>query len=216
MGGEVQNVSVLVAVGVNAEGSREILGVAEGSREDKESWSNFLRYLKERGLKGVRLIVSDKCLGLYEIIGDFFSKAKWQRCIVHWYRNAFTMCPRKHLRDVVAMLKAIHAQEDKETARQKVALVVRKLQVMKLERIVNFIKNSVEETLTYMDFPYEHWSRLRTNNGLERIMKEIRRRTRVVGSFPDGYSAMIWSVPSSGIFPPQNEDSTVYEYLQTL
>ena len=112
----------------------------------------------------MRLIVSDKCLGLYEIIGDFFSEAKWQRCIVHWYRNAFTMCPRKHLRDVVAMLKAIHAQEDKEAARQKVALVVRKLQVMKLERIVNFIKNSVEETLTYMDFPYEHWSRLRTNN----------------------------------------------------
>ena len=190
-GGEVQNVSVLVAVGVNDEGYREILGVAEGSREDKESWSNFLRYLKERGLKGVRLIVSDKCLGLYEIIGDFFPEAKWQRCIVHWYRNAFTMCPRKHLHDVVAMLKAIHAQEDKEAARQKVALVVRKLQVMKLERIVNFIKNSVEETLTYMDFSYEHWSRLRTNNGLERIMKEIRRRTRVVGSFPDGYSAMM-------------------------
>ena len=139
----------------------------------------------------MRLIVSDKCLGLYEIIGDFFPEAKWQCVIVHWYRNAFTMCPRKHLHDVVAMLKAIHAQEDKEAARQKVALVVRKLQVMKLERIINFIKNSVEETLTYMDFPYEHWSRLRTNNGLERIMKEIRRRTRVVGSFPDGYSAMM-------------------------
>ena len=92
-GGEVQNVSVLVAVGVNEDGYREILGVAEGSREDKESWSNFLRYLKERGLKGVRLVVSDKCLGLYEIIGDFFPEAKWQRCIVHWYRNAFTMCP---------------------------------------------------------------------------------------------------------------------------
>ena len=97
------------AVGVNDEEYREILGVADGSREDKESWSNFLRYLKERGLKGVRLIVSDKCLGLYEIIGDFFPEAKWQRCIVHWYRNAFTMCPRKHLHDVVAMLKAIHA-----------------------------------------------------------------------------------------------------------
>ena len=103
---------------------------------------------------------------------------------------------RTHLDGVIRQsvedtLKAIHAQEDKEAARQKVALVVRKLQVMKLERIVNFIKNSVEETLTYMDFPYEHWSRLRTNNGLERIMKEIRRRTRVVGSFPDGYSAMM-------------------------
>ena len=100
--------------------------------------------------------------------------------------GVFWNCKSWHIQ-----LKAIHAQEDKEAARQKVALVIRKLQAMKLERIVNFIKNSVEETLTYMDFPYEHWSRLRTNNGLERIMKEIRRRTRVVGSFPDGYSAMM-------------------------
>ena len=176
-GGEVQNVSVLVAVGVNDEGYREILGVAEGSREDKESWSNFLRYLKDRGLKGVN--------------GDFFPAAKWQRCIVHWYRNAFTMCPWKHIREVVAMLKAIHAQEDKEAARQKAALVAEKLRAMKLERIASFVETSVEETLSYMDFPYEHWSRLRTNNGFERIMKEIRRRTRVVGSFPDGYSAMM-------------------------
>jgi transposase-like protein len=101
-GGEVQNVSVLVAAGVNQDGYREILGVAEESREDKESWSNFLRYLKDRGLKGVRLIISDKCLGLYEIIGDFFPEAKWQRCVVHWYRNVFNLCPWKHIREVAA------------------------------------------------------------------------------------------------------------------
>ena len=106
-------------------------------------------------------------------------------------RNAFSMCPWKHLREVVAMLKAIHAQEAKAAARQKAALVSEKLRAMKLERIASFVENSVEETLSYMDFPYEHWSRLRTNNGFERIMKEIRRRTRVVGSFPDGYSAMM-------------------------
>lgn len=190
-GGEVQNISVLVAVGVNDDGCREILGVAEGSREDKESWSNFLRYLKERGLKGVKLVVSDKCLGLYQVVGDFFPEAKWQRCVVHWYRNAFTMCPWKHLREVVAMLKAIHAQEDKAAARQKAELVAAKLREMRLEKVAQFVENSAEETLSYMDFPYEHWSRIRTNNGLERIMKEIRRRTRVVGSFPDGYSAMM-------------------------
>lgn len=190
-GGEVQNVSVLVAVGVNEEGFREILGVAEGSREDKEAWSNFLRYLKERGLKGVRLIISDKNLGLHDVIGDFFPEAKWQRCIVHWYRNAFTKCPWKHARDVAAMLKAIHAQEDKEAAREKAILVEKKLRAMKLDQVAEFVEKSVEETLSYMDFPYEHWSRLRTNNCLERIMKEIRRRTRVVGSFPDGYSAMM-------------------------
>ena len=190
-GGEVQNVSVLVAVGVNGEGYREILGIAEGSREDKESWCNFLRYLKERGLRGVRLIISDKCSGLYEVLGDFFPEAKWQRCVVHWYRNAFTHCPRKHIHDVAAMLKAIHAQEDKEAAREKAILVAEKLHTMKLEKVAEFVEKSVEETLSYMDFPYEHWRCLRTNNGLERIMKEIRRRTRVVGSFPDGYSAMM-------------------------
>lgn len=141
---------------MNDEGYREILGVAEGCREDKESWSNFLCYLKERGLKGVRLIVSDKYLGLYEIIGDFIPEAKWQRCIVYWYRNAFTMCPWKHLRKVVAMLKAIHAQEDKAAAQQKAALKAEKLRAMKLERIANFVETSVEETLSYMDFPYEH------------------------------------------------------------
>jgi len=190
-GGEVQNVAVLVAVGVNDEGYREMLGVAEGSREDKESWTNFLRYLKDRGLKGVKLVVSDKCLGLYEIIGDFFPEAKWQRCIVHWYRNAFTMCPWKHVRDAAAMLKAIHAQEDREAAKQKAALVAEKLRKLKLDKVAEFVENSVEETLSYMYFPYEHWSRLRTNNALERIMKEIRRRTRVIGAFPDGYSALM-------------------------
>ena len=190
-GGEVQNVAVLVAVGVNNEGYREMLGVAEGSREDKESWANFLRYLKGRGLKGVKLVVSDKCLGLYEIVGDFFPEAKWQRCIVHWYRNAFTMCPWKHVRDVAAMLKAIHAQEDQEAAKQKAALVAEKLRKLKLDKVAEFVENSVEETLSYMYFPYEHWGRLRTNNALELIMKEIRRRTRVIGAFPDGYSALM-------------------------
>ena len=89
------------------------------------------------------------------------------------------------------MLKAIHAQEDKAAARQKAALVAEKLRAMKLERIASFVETSVEVTLSYMDFPYEHWNRLRTNNGLERVMKEIRRRTRVVDSFPDGNSAML-------------------------
>ena len=118
---------------------------------------------RKQPITGEHPFVSDKCLGLYEIIGDFFPEAKWQRCIVHWYRNAFTMCPWKHLREVVAMLKAIHAQEDKAAARQKAALVAEKLRAMKLERIAGFVETSVEETLSYMDFPYEHWSRLRTN-----------------------------------------------------
>ena len=149
-----------MAVGINEDGYREMRGITEGSREDKESWSRFLRYLKERGLSGVQLIVSDKCLGLYEVIADFFPEAKWQRCIVHWYRNAFTMCPRKSIREVVAMLKAIHAQEDKTAALEKAQKVKEKLKTMKLDKVADFIESSVKETLSYMDFPSEHWTRL--------------------------------------------------------
>ena len=93
---------------------------------------------------------------MYEILGDVFPEAKWQCCVVHWYRNAFAMCPWKHVRDVAAMLKAIHAQEDKEAAREKAALVAEKLRKLKLEKVAEFVEKSVEETLTYMDFLYEH------------------------------------------------------------
>jgi len=190
-GGEVRNVAVLVAVGVNADGHREILGVAEGVKEDKESWRNFLRYLKGRGLKGVRLVISDKCLGLLEALGEFYPEAAWQRCMVHWYRNVFTVVPRGRRKDVAAMLKAIHGQEDREAAREKAAAVVAKLRAMKLRQAAQVVEEGVEETLSYMSFPREHWTRIRTNNMLERIMREIRRRTRVVGSFPDGRSALM-------------------------
>ena len=95
------------------------------------------------------------------------------------------------MESIAAMLKAIHAQEDREAAREKAKLVAEKLRKMNLNKVAEFVESTVEETLSYMDFPYEHWTRLRTNNALERIMKEIRRRTRVIGAFPDGYSAMM-------------------------
>lgn len=190
-GGEVRNVSVLVAIGVNTEGYREILGVTEGAKEDKASWAGFLRHLKQRGLKGVELVISDKCLGLIESVGEFYPKASWQRCVVHFYRNVFTVVPRGKAKEVAAMLKAIHAQEDREEAIRKSKIVVAKLQKMKLVRAAGLVGEGIEETLSYYRFPREHWYRIRTNNPLERIMKEIRRRTRVVGSFPDGNSALM-------------------------
>jgi len=190
-GGEVENVAVLVAIAVGADGYREILGVCEGTKEDKESWRNFLRHLKERGLRGVRLIISDKCLGLVEALGEFFPEAQWQRCVVHWYRNVFTATPKGKVKAVAAMLKAIHAQEDREAAWRKAADVVEKLEAMKLPKAAQIVREGVEETLSYMAFPTEHWRQIRTNNPLERIMREIRRRTRVVGAFPDGRSALM-------------------------
>jgi len=190
-GGEVKNVSVLVAIGVNADGYREIIGAAEGEKEDKAGWKDFLRELKKRGLKGTRLIVSDKCLGLVESLGEVFPSADWQRCAVHWYRNIFKNVPRQKMRIVAAMLKAIHAQEDRQAAQQKACAVVEKLKGMKLHKAAKHVRESVDETLSYMSYPEEHWQRIRTNNPLERIMREIRRRTRVVGSFPDGKSALM-------------------------
>lgn len=190
-GGEVRNVSILVAMGVDAEGYRSIIGACEGLKEDKDSWGCFLRDLKARGLKGVRLIVSDCCLGLVESIGEIFPEAKWQRCVAHWYRNVLTGVPRNMMKDVASMLKAIHAQEDRAAALEKSQSVVRKLKERKLSKAAKVVEDGVADTLSYMCFPTEHWTRLRTNNPLERIMLEIRRRTRVVGSFPDGESALM-------------------------
>jgi len=190
-GGEVRNLSVLVAIGVNQDGFREILGVAEGLKEDKESWLAFLRHLKQRGLKGVQLVISDKCLGLVEALGDVYANVAWQRCVVHWYRNVLAVVPRLKMREVADMLKAIHAQEDRAAARVKVKAVVAKLKGMKLGKAAECVEAGADETLSYMEFPREHWWRIRTNNPLERIMREIRRRTRVVGNFPDGQSALM-------------------------
>ena len=181
----------LSAIGVNGEGHREILGVCEGAKEDAESWRQFLRHLKQRGLTGVRLVVSDKCLGLIEALGECFPEASWQRCVVHYYRNVMSVVPRGRIKEVVAMLKAIHAQEDRVAAAAKAVQVCAKLETLKLGQAAEVVRRGVAETLSYMAFPREHWTRLRTNNVLERLMREIRRRTRVVGNFPDGRSALM-------------------------
>jgi transposase-like protein len=190
-GGEVKNVAVLVAVGVDQDGYRHVLGVCEGAKEDAASWRQFLRHLKERGLSGVRLVTSDKCLGLVEVLGEFYPAADWQRCMVHWYRNVSSVVPQSKTKEVMAMLKAIHAQEDRQAAERKAADVVAKLRAMKLAKAADVVEEGVSETLSYMAYPREHWTRIRTNNPLERIMREIRRRTRVVGAFPDGHSALM-------------------------
>ena len=139
----------------------------------------------------MELFISDKCLGLVESLGEFYPDASWQRCIVHFYRNVFTVVPRGKVKELAVMLKAIHAQEDAQEAQRKAQAVVRKLQGMKLGRAAETVQEGIKETFSYYGFPREHWRRIRTNNPLERIMKEIRRRTRVVGSFPDGNSALM-------------------------
>ncbi len=190
-GGEFENVSILVAIGVNEDGYREVLGAGEGMKEDKASWIGFLQWLRGRGLEGVKLVVGDKCLGMLEAVGEVFPEAKYQRCTVHFYRNVFSVVPRSKMKLVAKMLKAIHAQESKAAAREKAKQVAVTLREMKLKEAAKKVEDSIEETLTYMDFPYEHWLRIRTNNVIERLNREIRRRTRVVGTFPDGNSALM-------------------------
>ena len=190
-GGEFENVSILVAIGVDEDGSREIIGAAEGMKEDAESWKSFLVCLKERGLAGGKLVSGDKCLGMCNAVAEVFPEAKYQHCTVHFYRNIFSVTPRKHMREVTWMLKAIHAQESKEAARKKAQDVVKKLRSMRLNEAAKKVEDGIEETLTYMDFPSQHWLKIRTNNVIERMNREIRRRTRVVGIFPDGKSALM-------------------------
>jgi len=189
--GEVRNVSVLVAIGIGSDGYRHILGVAEGDKEDREGWLGFLRSLKDRGLAGVQLVISDACLGLVEAVTEVYPDARWQRCVVHWYRNVFSVVPNTKVAEVARMLKAIHAQEDRRAAEVKSQEVVTKLTELKLGKAATLVASSVADTLTYYGFPSTHWRHIRTNNPLERIIREIRRRTRVVGAFPDGQSALM-------------------------
>jgi len=139
----------------------------------------------------VRLIVSDRCLGLVESLAEFYPESNYQRCIVHFYRNVWSHVPSTKIREASAMLKAIYASEDRAAARVKAAQVVAKLRAMKLTAAAQLIETSIEETLSYYAYPSEHQRSLRTNNPLERVMREIRRRTQAVGAFPDGNSALI-------------------------
>ncbi len=140
--GEVRNVSILVAIGVEQDGYRYVLGVQEGAKEDKKSWHKFLRRLKIRGLKGVKLFVSDKCLGLVEFLADFYPQGQWQRCVVHSYRNVFTAVPKGRVKEVAAMLKAIHAQKDRQAAEEKIAAVTKKLKSMKLTHAAKIVEET--------------------------------------------------------------------------
>ena len=148
-GGEYENVAVLVAIAVNEDGFREVLGAAEGMKEDKASWVSFFQWLRGRGLDGVKLIVGDKCMGMLEAVGEVFPDAKYQRCTVHFYRNVFSVVPKSKVKIVAKMLKAIHAQESKKASREKAKAVVAELRAMKLKEAAKKVEDGIEETLTY-------------------------------------------------------------------
>ena len=192
-GGSVENVSILVAIGIDAEGHREVIGVTEGMKEDRASWEQFFRGMIERGLKGVRLVVGDRCAGLVSTVNGMLPKARYQRCMVHFMRNVLSKVPPAHREWASAALKAVFAMESRESALAKAGQVAAEMESRKLKAAANCLREGIGETTTYLlpEFPDGHRRRIRTNNMIERLNREIRRRTRVVGSFPDGDSALM-------------------------
>lgn len=190
-GGSYENVAAMAAIGANSEGRREIAGRAEGFAESKESWKEFLLRLRGRGPSGVRLVTGDKSLGMLGALEEVFPEARYQQCTVRFCRNVFGKVPRQKRTRVAKMLKAIHAQESREASEAKAAEVANSLEWMKLFAAAKVVRKGCAETLAYTDFPMQHWTRIKTNNAIERLNREIRRRTRVVGTFPDGKSALM-------------------------
>lgn len=180
----VVNQAVVVAVGVNANGEREILGVDVGPSEDGAFWTHFLRSLVDRGLRGVKLAISDAHTGLKKAIETVLSGASWQRCRVHTMRNLLSHVGKTAQPVVAAMLRSIFVQPDKGSACRQLREVASKLEELRCTRAAELLLEAEEEVLAYMDFPPEMWRQLHSTNPLERLNKEIRRRSNVVGIFP--------------------------------
>jgi len=192
-GGSVENVSILVAVGVGMDGRREVLSVAEGMKEDSESWREFIKGMLARGLKGVRLVTGDRCAGLVAAVNELLPGARYQRCMVHFERNILAKVNPKNRDWAADALKAIFSMESGDKALEKAESVAKDMEARKLREAAKCLREGIGETTTYLldDYPREHRRRIRTNNMIERLNREIRRRTRVVGSFPDGRSALM-------------------------
>jgi transposase-like protein len=182
-GGRIVSVAVIVAVAVNLDGRREVLGVATGASEAEVFWTNFLRSLADRGLRGVRLVIADDHKGLRAAARRVFN-AGLQRCRVHWTRNLLAHVGAKQRAAVAAMIRTIFAQDTKAEAFaqwDKVADALRD----RHDKLGGLMDASREDVLTYMDYPKEHWAQIASTNPLERVNKEIKRRADVVGIFPN-------------------------------
>ena len=182
-GGRIVSRAVIIAVAVNEDGKREVLGVATGPSEAETFWTDFLRSLADRGLRGVKLVVADDHKGLRAAARRVFN-ATHQRCRVHWMRNALAHAPAKQRTAVAAMLQTIFAQENKADAEAQWEVVADALRE-KQPKLGTLMENSRDDVLAYMDFPREHWAQIASTNPLERVNREIKRRSDVIGIFPN-------------------------------
>jgi putative transposase len=183
--GRVVSVAVVIAVGVNGKtGEREILGLDVGPSEEGAFWTAFLRSLVARGLSGVRLVTSDAHRGLKCAIEAVLQGASWQRCRVHFMRNALSLVPKVAQQMVGATIRTVFAQPDSESARQQWRRVSDGFR-HRFPRLSELMDEAEEDVLAYAAFPAEHWQKIWSNNPLERVNKEVKRRTNVVGIFPN-------------------------------
>ena len=181
--GVVRTQAVLVAIGVRHDGRRKVLGVSIWPEETAPGWREFLQSLVERGLRGVKLVISDAHLGLRDAVRRVFIGATWQRCRVHFMRNVLAKVSRHKQPIVASLVKTIFAQMSQEEARQQLAWVLQQLEHA-APPVADLIESAQDDVLAYMGFPEEHWSKLHSTNVLERLNRELGTRTRLVGIFP--------------------------------
>lgn len=181
----------MVAIGVNDDGYREVAGAAEGFTESSECWREFPSRPRSRGLHGVRMAGGDKASGMVGSIAEVFPEAAHRRRAACFYRNVPARVPKSGRAAVAAMPRAARSMESRAAAEGKALAVAEELEGMRPGEAARVVRAGYAETLTYTGFPREHWARIRTNNAIERLSREVRRRTRVVGTFPDGKSALV-------------------------
>jgi transposase-like protein len=187
--GIVTSQAVLIAVGIDWDGRRQILAVEMANRESRSAWKDFLLALRKRGLKGVELVVSDDHPGLTRAIGEVIPEARWQRCYVHFLRNALDHLPRKSGDDCLQELRWIYDRRDLNEAKADLAAWLGKWAV-KYPRLTAWVEETIDETLTFFCLPRQHHKHLKSTNMLERLNEEIRRRTFVVRIFPNQKSCL--------------------------
>lgn len=178
----VESMAVVIATGVNLQGRREVLGLDVIPTESEEGWTQFFKGLKERGLQAVRLVVSDAHGGLKAAVRKVL-KAEWQRCKVHFYRNVLVHVTKRSQAEVSEAMKAVFVQRDEKSAKAKAADLVRQFQ-SRFAKAMEVFEAGIDDVLSYLHYPPPHRTRLSSNNPIERLNQEIRRRTRVVGIFP--------------------------------
>jgi len=184
-GGRVVNVSAVIATAVNAEGRREIVGFDVVTTEDTAAWTAFLRSLVARGLSGVELVISDAHGGIKAAIAAVFAGASWQRCRTHFMANLATKVPRASWPMIATLVRSIFEQPDRDATWNQLGEVVDRLTQAGFTDIAVVLMDAADDILAFTAFPPEHWTHIRSNNPQERLNKEIRRRTDVVGIFPN-------------------------------